>query len=151
VTQKQTKKQLNSAKGCERLLRQVFGRKIKWRPRKKMRPRPVTTKERAWLVRGLESLRTGEYVGCHSINLATGKPPPPGPPRDPQPYLDQLDKLIVVSRCNCGLKNCHTVAFQGFQKGKIRTLVMHNTKDGRWLIITAHEDTNELTELEVII
>ena len=147
VTQKQTKKQLEFTKQCEHL----FGRRIKRRPEKKMRPRPVTTKERAWLVRGLESLRTGEYVGCHSINLATGTPPPPGPPIDPQPYLDQLDKLVVVRRCNCGLKNCHTVAFQGFQKGKIRTLVKHNTKDGRWLIITAHEDTNELTELEVII
>ena len=149
MTQKKTKERLESKKECKRLIEQVFGRKIKHRPDRKMSPRPITAQERKWLVRGLNSLASGEYVGCHSIDLATGTKPPPAPPTDPQPYLDQLDHLVVVHKCNCGGKNCHTVCFRDVPKGKPRTLVMHNTDDCRWLIITVDNETQELAALEI--
>ena len=152
MTQKKTKERLESDAAARQLLFKVFGERgrcPKPRPEKKMRPRPITAQERKWLIRGLNALPTGEYVGCHSINLATGSHPPPGPPINPQPYLDQLDKLVVVSKCNCGGKNCHTVTFRDVPKGKPRTLVMHNTDDGRWLIITVAKDTQELAGLEI--
>ena len=139
-----------SAKKGTRLLEKLFEKKIAKCPQNKLQPRPLTVQERSWLIRGLESLRTGEYVGYHAVNLATGKKPSLGPPINPQPYLDQLDDLVVIEKCNCGQKNCQTVKFRRVNPKKIETLVMHNTEDGRWLVITAHKDTHKLAELEVI-
>jgi hypothetical protein len=150
MTQKKTKQQLEDEKEYVRLLEQIFGGKIKLRPQKPMRPRPITSQERAWLIRGLNSLRTGEYVGCHAIDLDTWRHPPLGPPVDPQPYLDQLDKLVVIQKCNCGGKPCHTVYFQESQWSEMRTLVMHCTDDGRWLNICVNHTTQELVKLEII-
>lgn len=115
-----------------------------------MRPRPITSQERAWLIRGLNSLRTGEYVGCHAVDLDTGRKPPLGPSIDPQPYLDQLDKLVVIDKCDCGSKNCHAVSFQQSRQGEILTLVKHSTDEGRWLIISVNCTTKELASLELI-
>jgi hypothetical protein len=121
-----------------------------WLKDTSIRPRKITTRERAWLIRGLNSLRTGAYVGTHAINLDLGTNPPPGPPVDPQPYLDQIDKLIVVKKCRCGQKNCYTVTFRQSHLGRSVGLVMHYTEDDRRLIICVNNKSRELSELEII-
>ena len=112
--------------------------------------RKITSEERAWLIHGLSSLRTGEYVGCHAVDIATGTKPSPGAPIDPQPYLDQLDTLVVTKKCNCGQKNCHTVSFRRQGNSQSVALVEHQTDDGRLLIICVDEATRELSELEIV-
>lgn len=149
MSRKKTNKQLAGSLEEQRLS-EIFGQRLSLRHKKRMRPRPITTHERVWLIRGLNLLRTGEYVGCHAVDLETGKPPTPGPPVDPQPYLDQLDQLTVIHQCACGQKNCHTVSFQQSQHGAVRPLVMHGTGDGRWLIICVNHTTKELAQLEII-
>ena len=121
-------------------------------PNNSIRPRKITPQERAWLIHGLESLRTGEYA-THSIDLDTGKNPPPTLPIDPQPYLDQIDKLVVVNECRCGVKTCHTVKFRQSAEvnpRNIRTLVWTLTDDCRTLIVSVNVSTNELVDLEII-
>jgi hypothetical protein len=150
---KQRKTKTRGAKAApkaSRVLEQTSGSRLRVRPAKPMRPRPITAQERAWLIRGLNSLATGEYVGTGVIDLDTGTPPPPGPPVDPQPYLDQLDNLVVVKKCNCGQKSCHTVDFRQSKKARHCGLVMTQTDDGRFLIISVNELTNELADLEII-
>jgi hypothetical protein len=98
----------------------------------------------------LNTLRSGEYVGTCSIDVDTGTTPPPGPPIDPQPYLDQLDNLVVVKRCKCGQKSCHTIDFRQSKKARHVGLVLTETDDGRLLIICVNKETGELADLEVI-
>lgn len=167
MTRKKTKAELEVDRECERIFDCISGVKFK----RLMRPRPITAQERAWLVRGLRILATGQYVGCHVLNLTTRSYPPPGPPIDPRPYLDQLDRLRVVSRCRCGQNNCHKVGFEQSAKavtraGRVRgedrrdatkqtksrglaALVHYHTGDGRYLIITVDPDTKELAELVI--
>ena len=128
----------------------LFTGKRIWLRDGSIRPRKITPKERAWLIRGLNSLATGEYVGCHAVDLSTWQKPQPGPPIDPQPYLDQLDKLVVVEKCKCGQRKCHTVTFRQSKAGRSVGLVKHKAEDGRWLIICVNMKTRELSELELI-
>ena len=125
------------------------GKRI-WLRDSSIRPRKITPKERAWLIRGLNSLTTGEYVGSHAIDLDTWQKPPLGDPMDPRPYLDQVDNLIVIKKCKCGGKRCHTVTFRQSGEGESVALVEHSTTDNRWLIICVNEKTRELSELEII-
>ena len=115
-----------------------------------LRPRKITAEEKAWLIRGLRSLKTGEYAGCHAIDLGTGKNPPLGKPIDPRPFLDQLDSLIAVAECSCGQRNCHTVTFRQSTTAPRRTIVYSKTDDGRSLIIDKNSATGELAGLEII-
>lgn len=114
-------------------------------------PRPLTTKEKAWLHRALSLLPAGEYlVGGQWEDVETGEVKPLDPPIDPGPYLAQIDSLVVVSKCKCGNPGCHTVDFQHFRSGKSVALVHTHTEDGRELIVFEDEETNFLTQLEVI-
>lgn len=119
-------------------------------PNSQIRPRKITTKQRAWLIRGLHSLSTGEYVGCHAVDVATGTHSLPGKPVDPKPYLAQLDKLVVVAKCGCGQKTCHTVTFRQSKAHRHSNLVFTKTGDGRSLIIDVNCETGELAGLEIV-
>jgi len=113
--------------------------------------RELTKQERDWLIIGLSSLKTGEYFGGGQwIDTETGKTKPLDEPIDPNYWLDQVDILRVVSKCNCGESNCHTVQFQNFEPKKSIALVCDSTDDGRMLIIHIHEDTGLIAELELI-
>jgi hypothetical protein len=90
------------------------------------RGRPLSKVERAWLERALRTLED------HGTAVA------------------QLDELRVVSTCCCGEPTCCTVQFQYFEPGCTCLLATASTDDGRTIIVTAHERTGELTELEVI-
>ncbi|MBC7343521.1 MAG: hypothetical protein H5U02_13935 [Clostridia bacterium] len=65
------------------------------------------------------------------------RPVPPGPPIDPEPYLAQIDGLMVTSQCSCGDPRCHTVKFRHYRQGKGKSvaLVHTTTEDGRQLIV----------------
>jgi hypothetical protein len=128
----------------------VFTGKRTWLPGSTIRPRKITAKERAWLIRGLHSLSTGEYVGCHAVDLDTGTHPLPGKPVDPRPYLAQLDTLVVIKKCGCGQKTCHTVTFRQSKSCPPSNLVFSKTDDGRLLIIDVNRETGELSGLEII-
>lgn len=136
----------------DRLLAQIFGEKNppKRKPAKRMRPRPITDQERAWLARGLESLRATQDLDRFVIEPKTQRKLLPGESLDPQPYLRQLDQLRVIKKCNCGQKNCHTVTFEGYQRHHSHLLVHHKIDDGRRMMIMIHEDTHALVELEII-
>lgn len=114
-------------------------------------PRPLTEEEKGWLRQALALLPTGEYMGggrWHDPIL--GGTMPPDPPIDPEPYLAQIDDLVVTSRCDCGDPGCHTVQFQHFREGRSVALVHTTTGDGRQLIVFVDADTGMLSELEVI-
>ena len=113
--------------------------------------REVTKQERNWLIKGLSTLETGKYFGGGRwIDSETGKQKPLDEPIDPDYLLGQVDHLRVVSKCDCGEPDCHTVRFQNFESGKSVALVCDSTDDGRILIIHINEDSGLLAELEVI-
>lgn len=114
-------------------------------------PRSLTDQEKAWLRQALSLLPTGEYLGGGRWrDVKTGKTKPLDPPIDPEPYLAQIEDLVVVARCGCGSPNCCTVDFQHFRPGRSVALVHTNTDDGRDLIVFEDEETGYLTQLEVI-
>jgi len=114
-------------------------------------PRSLTEEEKRWLRQALALLSTGEYLGGGRwVDVETGETMPLGPPVDPEPFLKQLDSLLVVDECRCGDPNCHTVRFQHYRPGRSHALVHTETDDGRQLIVFADEETRLLTELEVI-
>ncbi|SMB96919.1 hypothetical protein SAMN00808754_1708 [Thermanaeromonas toyohensis ToBE] len=114
-------------------------------------PRPLTEEEREWLRQALSLLSTGEYLGGGRwVDAETGQVLPLDPPIDPEPYLAQIERLQVVDMCRCGDPGCHTVRFQHYRPGKSVALVHTNTLDGRQLIVFVDEETELLTELEVI-
>ena len=112
--------------------------------------RALTKQERDWMVRGLETLRTGEYFGGGKwVELDTNKKKELDQPIDPGPYLHQIDELRVVDKCTCGEPKCHTVKFQNFEIGKSVAIVCSSTEDKRMLIIHINEETGRLAELEI--
>ena len=112
-------------------------------------PRPLTDQEKEWLKQALALLPTGEYFGGGRwVDALTGEVAPPDPPIDPEPYLKQLDSLMVVGRCQCGDPRCHTVWFQP-QRCRSYVLVHTSTGDGRELVVFVDSE-GRLTELEVI-
>lgn len=88
--------------------------------------------------------------GGHWVDVETNEIVPLDDVVDQRPYLGQIDSLQVVSQCKCGEPNCHTVQFQYFRPGKSAGLVCYHTEDKRQLIIHVDEDTNLLSELEII-
>ncbi len=113
--------------------------------------RPLTDQERAWLIRGLNSLATGEYAdGGRWIEKKTGEVKPLDPPQDPSSWLDQVDSLRVIGQCNCGEPNCHTVQFQDFEGSQVVAIVTYHTEDGRLLNVLINERTGRIAELEII-
>jgi hypothetical protein len=113
--------------------------------------RELTEQKKTWLRRGLESLSRGEHWGGGTwIDTKTGKTKPRDEAIDPQFWLDQIEGLRVVSQCNCGEPNCHTVQFQNFKSGRVAGIVTYHTGDGRHLNILVNEDKGLLAELEII-
>jgi hypothetical protein len=116
-----------------------------------IKPRPITEQERAWLMRGLESLPTGEYQGGGKwIEVETNQVKPLDEPVDPTLWLEQIDGLMVVGQCMCGESNCHTVRFRRAGEGRVVALATSSTADRRMLIIHIDDDSGELAELEII-
>lgn len=114
-------------------------------------PRPLTDQEKAWLRQALSLLPTGEYLGGGRWrDVKTGETKPLDPPVDPEPYLAQIEELVVVDRCRCGNLKCHTVDFQHYRPGRSVALVHTNTEDGRELIVFEDEETGKLTQMEVV-
>lgn len=114
-------------------------------------PRLLTKQEREWLCLAISLLPTGEYLGGGRWkDVKTGETKPLDPPIDPEPYLAQIENLMVVARCGCGDPNCHTVDFQHYRPGRSVALAHTNTDDGRELIVFEDEETGHLTQLEVI-
>ncbi len=59
----------------------------------------MTDQERAWLMRGLESLPTGEYQGGGKwVEVATNKVKPVDEPINSAFWLQQIDGLTVVGQ-----------------------------------------------------
>jgi hypothetical protein len=113
--------------------------------------RKLTEQEIIWLRQGLATLRTGEYLGGGSwIEIETDETKPLDKPIDNKFFLNQIENLQVVSKCECGESNCHTVKFQNFEKGKSAAIVSSSTDDKRMLLIFINEDTGKLAELEII-
>lgn len=114
-------------------------------------PRPLTEQEKDWLRQALALLPTGEHMGggCWHDPILGGALLPDSPIH-PEPYLAQIDNLVVTSRCECGDPGCHTVHFQHYRKGKSVALVHTTTGDGRQLIVFIDGETRMLSELEVI-
>ncbi len=113
--------------------------------------RELTKQERDWLVRGLNSLKTGEYSGGNRwIDTETGKIKPLEETIDPKFWLEQIDNLRVVGKCRFGKIKCHTVQFQHFEKEKVEAIVSYYTDDSRMLNIHIHVDSGLLAELEII-
>ena len=113
--------------------------------------RKLTEQEKKWLIRGLNTLKTGKYFGGGRwVDMKTGKTLPLDKPIDPRPFFNQIDDLRVVYKCKCGDKNCHTVHFQHYCRGKSVAIISYYTKDGRRLIIFVNEQTRKLSELEII-
>ncbi|WP_035107943.1 hypothetical protein [Desulfovirgula thermocuniculi] len=114
-------------------------------------PRTLTEEERKWLEEALVLLPTGEYMGGGRwVDVETGETIPLDPPVHPKPYLAQLNDLLVVEECGCGVPECHTVKFQHYRPGKSCALVHTTTDDGHQLVVFADEEMGLLTELEVI-
>jgi len=115
-------------------------------------PRKLTRQEKKWLSRGLKSLETGEYFGGGRwVDVETEKVKPLDEPVDTAFFLQQIDGLKVVSKCDCGDKNCYTVMFQHYRPGKkISTIVSYFTEDHRMLNIDVDEETGKLVQLEII-
>ena len=114
--------------------------------------RDLTKQEKDWLIQGLQTLKTGEYFGGGNwIEMETGKIKPLDEPIDPQFFLNQIIWLRVVSKCDCGEPNCHTVRFQkeGYSKSRV-AIVTTYIEDGRMLIIHIDEESGIIIELEVI-
>lgn len=106
--------------------------------------RKLTVQEKKWLIRGLNSLKTGEYFGGGRwVDMETGETLPPDEPIDPQPFLEQINNLRVIYKCKCGDKNCHTIHFQHFRKGKSVAIVNYYTEDDRMLIIFIDEESRQ--------
>jgi hypothetical protein len=113
--------------------------------------RPLTNQERNWLIRGLKTLETGEYFGGDNwIDTETNKRKSLDQPIDPLFHLQEVESLYVVGQCNCGERNCHTIQFQNYEKGKSAAIVCYHTEDKRMLIIHINESTGKLAELEII-
>lgn len=113
--------------------------------------RSLTEQEKNWLIRGLETLKTGEYFGGGNwVDLETNKTKELDEPLDPEFFLAQIDELRVVGKCHCGDATCHTVEFQNFEIGKSVAIVCSSTEDRRMMIIHINEDTGPLAELEII-
>ena len=114
--------------------------------------RPLTDKERHWLITNLALLAVGLQVGGgHWVNADTGDPLPPSEPEDPTPYLAQIGRLRVVGKCGCNDPTCHTIMFRDYRTvNAIRTLVCGHTDDRRLAIIDVDDDSGELIGLEVI-
>ena len=113
--------------------------------------REITKQERDWLIKGLNTLETGQYFGGGRwIDTKSGETKPIDEPVDPKYWFNQIDNLRVVGKCDCGESNCHTVKFQNFESGKVVALVCDSTYDGRMLIIHIHEDSGLIAELEII-
>lgn len=113
--------------------------------------RLLTQQEKSWLIRGLNTLATGEYFGGGRwVDTKTNKTKKLDKPINPEFFIEQIENLRVIGSCNCGEANCHTVQFQNFEIGKLVNLVFYNTEDKRMLLIHINEDTNQLAELEII-
>lgn len=111
----------------------------------------LTQQEKDWLLRGLQTLETGQYFGGGNwIDTQTNERVRLAKPVDPAFLLSQIGDLQVVSQCDCGEANCHTVQFQHYQKGKSAAIVCYHTEDNRLLIIHLNRDRGLLAELEVI-
>ncbi len=113
--------------------------------------RKLSEQEKLWLICGLNTLKTGEYFGGGKwVDVATNETKELDEPIDAQFFLEQIDGLRVVRKCNCGDATCHTVMFQNFETGKSVAIVCGNTEDKRMLIIHINKDTGLLAELEII-
>ncbi len=113
--------------------------------------RPLTKQEKDWLLRGLETLETGEYFGGGNwVDVENNCRKELDKPVDPNFLLEQIDELQVIEMCSCGEPNCHTVKFQDFETGKSVAIVCYHTEDKRMLIIHINENNGKLAELEII-
>lgn len=113
--------------------------------------RALTEQEKKWLLRGLNTLGTGEYFGGGNwIDTKTGERLALDEPVDPQHLISQIESLRVVGKCDCGELNCHTVQFQNHERGKSVAIVCYHTEDNRMLIIPLNANTGRLAELEII-
>jgi hypothetical protein len=113
--------------------------------------RALTEQEKGWLLRGLNTLGTGEYFGGGNwIDMETNERLPLSEPVNPQHLIEQIDNLSVVGECGCGEPNCHTVQFQNYERGKSEAIVCYHTEDKRMLIIHVHADSGLLAELEIV-
>jgi len=113
--------------------------------------RKLTKQEKNWLISGLKTLETGEYRGGGNlVSGMTGKLKPLDEPKNPEPYLQQIDELRVVSKCKCDDLDCHTVKFQHFERGNCPAIVAIQIEGGRLLIIDVHKEKNLLAGREVI-
>ena len=113
--------------------------------------RALTEQEKTWLLRGLNTLATGEYSGGGNwIDAKTNELLPLAPPVNPQPLIDQMAELQVIEQCNCGEPSCHTIRFQHFERRKSKKIVFYHTEDKRLLLIFVNRDSGLLAELEII-
>lgn len=113
--------------------------------------RALTEQEKKWLLRGLNTLGTGEYFGGGKwVDMETNERLPLDELVDPQHLINQVANLRVVGECGCGEPRCHTVQFQHYERGKSAAVVCYQTEGKRMLIIHVNEDSGRLAELEII-
>ena len=97
--------------------------------------RPINEREKEWIRSVLE--QESRNSGLH-----------------PEPYLSQIDDLIVVEECDCGDPGCFSVRFSGYEPGHSfgladGTVQLENGKSVM-VIVFIHGDTRRISEIETI-
>lgn len=95
--------------------------------------RDLTIQERKWLEQTFVELIQNGHVDNFILNLRK-----------------QIKDLKVVSQCECGSQNCHTIQFQYYEKGKSSVLYMTHIEDGRILLLHVNRENNGIAELEIV-
>jgi hypothetical protein len=112
--------------------------------------RPLTDQERHGLIRGLETPRTGEYMGGGRwLDPVTGGIKDLDEPVDPGPLLEQVDGPRVVIECARGEPTRATISFQDLPPGRCATIIHFRTEDQLPLILDVDRDTGLLGSLEI--
>jgi hypothetical protein len=113
--------------------------------------RPLIPQERKWLIEALSTMERGEHFGGGVlVEQKTGAVKPRDRAVDPSFFLNQVDSLLVTSKCECGDPNCLTVYFQHYRGFHTGVVAFHQSGDGHTIIVHTDDGTGEINELEVI-
>jgi hypothetical protein len=109
-------------------------------------PRPIAGFEKDYIIKGIESL--GNNGSPIPVELEDGKAGIFW--LDNDEFINQLDSLIIIGKCQCGDPECHTVQFQHYRAGYSIKLVEMILEDGRIMRIFINRELGLVSGLEII-
>jgi hypothetical protein len=87
--------------------------------------RLLTKQEKEWLDRGFEAYKAGKDIRFKSQS----KTIPNTAGLNLDLLVQEIESLRVISKCDCGDPECHTIRFQNYEPGYSREIITYHTEE----------------------